>query len=346
MALESFHRMMDLPLEIRQEIYFMATPDRVVHIRSKFPDLGKRKGRFSCSTLIPPLLHTFSESREFLERTGYRLAFRDKSIGRQFWFNFKRDTMFIDKEALDLMHHGINPFPFSDCQRVRRIAYEREDIRRYEQGVRLALQTFGELQAVFLIEWHRKVIDLHEPRSKSSEGFFPDLIPQRHSYDTRNLCKFTEIQKIDAYICWLPRFEDLQGMALCMRNRWETLHSVVPPLDLPKDTDIAKYLSEPYEKWRDHRREELELNLAKYWAKLGRPKAKLPKFKVVHLLTDDEYQRIRQERRIYSEKIETKFHKSQLSELINDNLVPLASFSMVLHVTRICIQQSQASDTI
>jgi hypothetical protein len=97
MALESFHRMMDLPLEIRHEIYLLATPDRVVHTRLPYPTPGIRIGRSSYSTHIPPLLQTCYESRNVLKRTGYGLNFQITPTGRQVWFNFKRDTLFIDK---------------------------------------------------------------------------------------------------------------------------------------------------------------------------------------------------------------------------------------------------------
>ncbi|KAF5684918.1 hypothetical protein FDENT_6489 [Fusarium denticulatum] len=293
MALTSFHRMMDLPLEIRHQIYILATPGRVVHTRYPYPTPGIRIGRSSCSTLIPSLLHTFYESRSYLQRTGYRLAFQVTPTGRQFWFNFKRDTLFIDRGTLALMNQGINPFPLEDTQKIRRIAYERASIERYTQAVRLALQGFGELEEVFLVEWQSKVVDFDAPLRKSSESFLPSPIPRQHIYDTRNLCKPTEIQRIDEY---LPLLHNKS----CSKHALQNPLSVSSLKPIPQDTDLAKYLSEPYEKWRslDFKREDLELDLAKYWAKLGRPKEKLPKFKPVHLLSDADHQHIRQVRRI------------------------------------------------
>ncbi|KAK2696927.1 hypothetical protein QWA68_005089 [Fusarium oxysporum] len=191
MPLQSFHRVMDLPPEIRHEIYFLATPDRVVHIRRSYPtsDLDYRKGRFSCSTLIHPLLHMCSESWDFLTRTGYKLVFWDLSTGRRFWFNFERDTLFLD----------------------------------------------------------------------------------------------------------------IGG------------------------TDLAKYLSELYEKWGslDHLREYLESSFAKYWAELGRPSGKLPKFKPVHLLTDAEHQHIQRERRIGFRMLQTRFRINRRFGLTKNNHVRL-----------------------
>ncbi|KAH7168500.1 hypothetical protein DER46DRAFT_597479 [Fusarium sp. MPI-SDFR-AT-0072] len=100
----------------------------------------------------------------------------------------------LDIGALVKIYEGINPFPCRDTQRVHRIAYEREDMGLYDQAIRSALQNFGELQEVLLIEWNRNVIDFYRPWLKSNEKYFPTLF-HRHSYDTRNLCKFTEIQK-------------------------------------------------------------------------------------------------------------------------------------------------------
>ncbi|KAF5621930.1 hypothetical protein F52700_10804 [Fusarium sp. NRRL 52700] len=253
MALKSFHRMMDLPPEIRFEIYFLATPDRVVHTRCQYSTRD-----LYCSSPIPSLLHTCSDSRTSLERTGYKLAFQDPSSGRRIWFNFERDTLFIDRAILALMAQGINPFPFGDTQRTRRIAYERKAIKFYKKGFRLALQIFGELQEIFLIQWQRRMLKFYTPWLLVSRGF-PDPIPNRHSYDTRNLCKFAEIQKIDTS---LPCFEYLNGIQRgysWLPGCWCTRLSICPPAHIPEDTDLAKYLGEPYEKWRslDHEREDL-----------------------------------------------------------------------------------------
>ncbi|CVK91219.1 uncharacterized protein FMAN_09364 [Fusarium mangiferae] len=299
MPLKSFHRMMDLPLEIRHEIYFWATPDRVVHVR--YPSSGDiRKGRVFCSTPIPSLLHTCSESRACLSRTGYKLAFQVQSTGSQFWFNFKRDTLFIDRGALILMYQGINPFPFEDAQRIRKIAYERWFINVYHLGI-------------------REGKTLYTPR------YFPDPILQRHSYDTRNLYKFAEIQKIDGYLGRLVVQADHPSPHALSLGYWCALWSLDPPASIPRDTDLAEYLSEPYEKWRslDQGREYLELELGQFWAELGRPSGKLPKFKPVHLLTDAEHQFIRRERSIGSEMLQTTFRINKLSGSNKDNQVAL-----------------------
>lgn len=318
MPLKPFHRMMDLPLEIRHEIYFWATPDRVVHVRYLYSG-DIRKGRVFCSTPIPSLLHTCSESRVYLSRTGYKLAFQAQSTGSQFWFNFKRDTLFIDREALILMHQGINPFPFEDTQRIRKIAYERWLLNVYDLVVRLALQSFGELQEIFLIEWHREGIDSYAP------CYFPDPIPQRHSYDTRDLYKFAEIQKVDAYLGRLVLQTDHRNPHALSLGYWCALWSLDPPEPIPRDTDLAEYLSEPYEKWRslDQGREYLELELGKFWAELGRPSGKLPKFKPVHLLTDAEHQFVRRERSIGYEMLQTTFRINKLSGSNKNNQVAL-----------------------
>ncbi|KAI1039447.1 hypothetical protein LB505_002673 [Fusarium chuoi] len=318
MALKSFHRMMDLPLEIRHEIYFWATPDRVVQVRYLYSG-DVRKGRVFCSTPIPSLLHMCSESRACLSRAGYKLAFQVQSTGRQFWFNFKRDTLFIDRTACTLMEQGINPFPLEDTQKIRKIVYE------LWRGVTLALQSFGELQEIFLIEWHREGIDSTVPWVKSSGRYFPHPILQRHSYDTRNLYKFAEIQKIDAYLGRLVRQTDPRNSYSLSLSYWSSLWSLNPPASIPRDTDLAEYLSEPYEKWRslDQRRECLELELGKVWAELRRPSGKLPKFKPVHLLTDAEHQFVRRERTIGHEMLQTTFRINKLSGSNKDNQVAL-----------------------
>lgn len=324
MALKSFHRMMDLPLEIRCEIYFLATPDRVVQVRYPYPSYINKRC-FFCNTLIPPLLHTFWESRDFLKRTGYKLAFQYPSTESQFWFNFKRDTLFIDRRVLALMSRGINPFPFEDTQRIRRIVYERAEVEDYNQGVTSALQSFGELQEIFLIEWHRAGLDLYTPWVKSSGVYVPDPTRQRNSYDARNLCKFTEIQKIDAFLYRLLPQNDPQNPCSWKTGRWCTPWKFLPTAPIPRDTDLAKYLSEPYEKWRslDQKREDLELDLAEYWATLGRPRGKLPKLKPVHLLTDAEHQHIRRQRSIGCEMLQKEFRMIKRFGSTKDNHITL-----------------------
>jgi hypothetical protein len=324
---------MDLPPEIRHEIYFLATPDRVVHVQHSYPqfDNYNTKGPFSCSALIPPLLHMCSESRDLLTKTGYKLVFRDQTTGRRFWFNFKRDTLFIDRGALFKIYEGINPFPCRDTQRVHRIGYERGDLGLHEHGIKFVLQNFGELQEVFLIEWTGRAIETRKeyrkPGFKSGSQYFRDVIPQRHSYDTRNLCKFVEIQKIDGHLCFIRRFDNfyIRSPQSWWPGRWWNSLGLLPPATLPKDTDLVKYFSEPYEKWEsvDHPRKHLEASFATYWAELGLPSEKLPKIKPVHLLTDAEHQAIQRERRTGFRILQIKFHLKKYCGLTENNHVRL-----------------------
>jgi hypothetical protein len=191
------------------------------------------------------------------------------------------------------MDQGINPSPLEDTHKIRRVAYEKASIQLYPQAIRLAIRGFGELEEVFLIEWQSKMVDFQAPSLKSSESFLPEPLPWRHSYDTRNLCKLTEIRRIDELL-------SLVHIKSCSEHALQNPLSVSSLEPIPQDTDLTKHPSEPYKKWRsiDYKRKGFELGLARYCAKLGRPKRKMPKFTPVHLLTDDDHQHIRQVRRI------------------------------------------------
>ncbi|KAK1238116.1 hypothetical protein MKX08_002695 [Trichoderma sp. CBMAI-0020] len=95
-----------------------------------------RRATISSQAAIPPLLHACFESRSFLIRSGYRLAFPSSAQGPQTWFHFEQDTLLLDddfdgpdadpdnvtEEEIARIPHTFRHFRPRDISRIRRLA--------------------------------------------------------------------------------------------------------------------------------------------------------------------------------------------------------------------------------
>lgn len=129
-----------LPPEIRQEIYLLATPARVVHLKTvvsgcKHSHCRLRlwnyggslhdwlrhrcplKQYFYSNAPIPVLLHTCMDSRAFLVNKGYQLAFKTSTQEPRTWFNYDRDVLFKDAT-----YCGVVQLDSDEAARVRCLA--------------------------------------------------------------------------------------------------------------------------------------------------------------------------------------------------------------------------------
>ncbi|KAF4338655.1 hypothetical protein FBEOM_7472 [Fusarium beomiforme] len=158
----SFHRFRDLPTELRQEIYFLTTPPRVVYLKTKhlnlsdFEELWKalpekdkssrhflkwvedkrlaRQDSYLYSNApIPVVLHTCFESRDFLiNEMGYQLTFDKTSNGVRTWFSYDRDILLIPHRCGSYYARESAKLEPSDAAKVRRLALENTAIFLYE----------------------------------------------------------------------------------------------------------------------------------------------------------------------------------------------------------------------
>lgn len=91
----AFHRFMDLPLELREEVWRHALPEaRTVNVLVyTFP--GFKLAPLNRGELKMVLSQVCYESRRVVEKSGYVLAFRDRDDPNDtgVWFHPKRDIL-------------------------------------------------------------------------------------------------------------------------------------------------------------------------------------------------------------------------------------------------------------
>ncbi|EXL72031.1 hypothetical protein FOPG_12386 [Fusarium oxysporum f. sp. conglutinans race 2 54008] len=201
----------NLPPEIRHEIYLLATPARVVHLKAKFVNVDEcytlwrvssyqgafchwRQSKnyenrvrvyFYSNAPIPVLLHTCFESRDFLIKMGYQLAFKTKSHGPRTWFNYDRDVLFKDENTCDVAQ-----FDRGDAIRVRRLAiggfshclYEVPgdlEPARWHNCHRFCLypqyKKFTALEELLVVDWTRNAF----PRGLTRDTRYPAKPPPK-----------------------------------------------------------------------------------------------------------------------------------------------------------------------
>ncbi|KAH7227631.1 hypothetical protein BKA60DRAFT_506813 [Fusarium oxysporum] len=202
-----------LPPEIRHEIYLLATPARAVHLKAEFVNVDEcytlwrvssyqgafchwRQSKnyenrvrvyFYSNAPIPVLLHTCFESRDFLIKMGYQLAFKTKSHGPRTWFNYDRDVLFKDENTCDVAQ-----FDPGDAIRVRRLAidgfshclYEVPgdlEPARWHNCHRFCLypqyKEFTALEELLVVDWTRNAF----PRGLTRDTGYPAKPPpKRH----------------------------------------------------------------------------------------------------------------------------------------------------------------------
>ncbi|KAF5255782.1 hypothetical protein FOXYS1_13781 [Fusarium oxysporum] len=217
-----------LPPEIRHEIYLLATPARVVHLKAEFVNFDEcytlwqvssyqggfcnwQKSKnyenrvrvyFYSNAPIPVLLHTCFESRDFLIKMGYQLAFKTKSHGPRTWFNHDRDILFKDKNTCN-----ITQFDPGDAIRVHRLAiddfshclYEVPgglEPARWHDCSRLCLypqhKEFTALEELLVVDWTRNAV----PKGLTRDTGYPAKPPpKQHRYDTGNLWKCVKVEE-------------------------------------------------------------------------------------------------------------------------------------------------------
>lgn len=113
MIATTFHSFPRLPSELRCEIYKLATPARVVHVRvrERAWELTRETDLYShskipCLTTHLPRISSMSD-----EGWGYALAFRTQSSDPCTWFNFDRDVLCLIKSPRS--HVEDNPLTLS-----------------------------------------------------------------------------------------------------------------------------------------------------------------------------------------------------------------------------------------
>ncbi|KAF5598947.1 hypothetical protein FPCIR_2593 [Fusarium pseudocircinatum] len=208
-----------LPLDIRQEIYLLATPARVVqlkvgvpgckdshpHLLSCNPDwlrgVCPPKQYFYSNAPVPALLHTSRESREWLAKKGYQLAFKTQSQGPRTWFNYDRDVLLVDQVSC-------NPkqLDADEAAKVRRLAVDYitdcfYDSIGYDWRPRLHsggdaclysfIEDFPALEEVLVVDWKRNTFPMELTRNTSYPVKPPSM---RHRYDTENLWKCVKVE--------------------------------------------------------------------------------------------------------------------------------------------------------
>ncbi|PNP82038.1 hypothetical protein FNYG_04599 [Fusarium nygamai] len=208
-----------LPLEIRQEIYLLATPARVVHLKAGVTGCKESYGRlwlwnfnwlqgtcppkqyFYSNAPVPVLLHTCFESRKFLMKKGYQLAFKSKTQGPRTWFNYDRDVLLEDLVSCNSVHLDTD-----EAARVRRLAVDYitdclYDSKGYDELPPLHscedsclypfIEDFPALEEVLVVDWKRNTF----PRELTRNTSYPVKPPSmRHRYDTENLWKCVKVE--------------------------------------------------------------------------------------------------------------------------------------------------------
>ncbi|KAF5583394.1 hypothetical protein FPANT_8174 [Fusarium pseudoanthophilum] len=210
-----------LPLEIRQEIYLLATPARVVHLKAKVSGCTESYGRlllwnfnwlqgpcppkqyFYSNAPVPALLHTCSEARDFLRRKGYQLTFKSKTQGPRTWFNYDRDVLLEDLVSCNSIHLDTD-----EAARVRRLAVDCITDCLYDSiGYDVLpplhscedeytclyplIEDFPALEEVFVVDWKPHTL----PRELTRNPSYPVEPPSmRHCYETENLWKCVKVE--------------------------------------------------------------------------------------------------------------------------------------------------------
>ncbi|KAF4499334.1 hypothetical protein FAGAP_4490 [Fusarium agapanthi] len=204
-----------LPLEIRQEIYLLATPARVVHLKadckrsccrlrlwnSGYLRRHPLKQRFYSNAPVPALLHTCFEARNYLVKKEYQLAFKTKTQGPMTWFNYDRDVLLEDQTSCSQVQ-----FDADETARVRRLAVDCPTDCLYEPigydklpplhrcdnyCLYPFIKDFPALEEVFVVDWKRNTFPT-ELTWKTGYPFEPPSM--RHRYNTENLWKCVKVE--------------------------------------------------------------------------------------------------------------------------------------------------------
>ncbi|KAF4435374.1 hypothetical protein F53441_13527 [Fusarium austroafricanum] len=228
MAPDFFHQFMKLPPELRREIYLLATPARVVHIKeheeyhSSF--IMRHYKRAQQLKLDPSLSHFACNWR------GHIPVANNKSelpMPCPIWleqhldmaWNFARDGYLYSQAPIPVFLHtcrcdwDFSQFHPADMERVRRVALAQPGEHGYfafvEQDIRLncfeglneVARLFGNLDEMLLVEWTGK--SLRQMRD-ADHRYLKEYLPGQNKYDTRNLSTCAELREIDVLLRDFP----------------------------------------------------------------------------------------------------------------------------------------------
>ncbi|KAM0421082.1 hypothetical protein ACHAPT_011153 [Fusarium lateritium] len=301
MALTQFQLFRFLPLELRREIYLLATPPRVVHVqeeveedyddfcerlhttvnpirlgsslkhfafnwRPHVPRKGKqpplesfgftgarpptqpwepspstpeipldwlgehpdiawefaRRNHFYSSAPIPALLHACTDSRLALMSMGYRLAFRTRWRGPRTWYNFGRDTLYLEfcsswESSYKVLSGGIpwdlGQFDLEEMRQVRKLALWNAAAYisqfNFAPGVpygpipelSFVLRLFSGLEELQLVEWSAGCLTetLTTDGLEVADRIGPEP-RQQHKYDIQRLWTCIDVSEVDALL--------------------------------------------------------------------------------------------------------------------------------------------------
>ncbi|WYZ42047.1 hypothetical protein EsH8_V_000942 [Colletotrichum jinshuiense] len=166
-------------------------PGRSCHWMMDVPDIAwefAREGYLYSQAPIPPLLHTCSDSRASLMRRGYELAFSTRSAGPRTWFNFHRDTLYLQyslsyrlatSSLLSPCPWDVGQFAPADLQRIRSLALERTTdseetswLDPYPLNIEVEfssiLRLLGNVEELLLAEWTVDDIELSTMTKKTT----------------------------------------------------------------------------------------------------------------------------------------------------------------------------------
>ncbi|WAO86360.1 Hypothetical protein NCS54_00363200 [Fusarium falciforme] len=165
-------------------------------------------------TPIPALLHTCAESRIMLINMGYKLAFRTRSSGPRIWFNFDRDTLYLqaeppeDDDASRSLKGSslwdIGQFDPGEMRQVRKLALwgaanyltlfncDPHSFGGHAQELSSVLRLFSGLDELLFVDWSKGDFTRTVDKEKL-EGAHR----RRHPYDIRGLWLCVDVAKID-----------------------------------------------------------------------------------------------------------------------------------------------------
>ncbi|KAL2690108.1 hypothetical protein Neosp_004176 [[Neocosmospora] mangrovei] len=182
---------------------------------------------------IPALLHTCKESRAALIKMGYKLAFRSRSSGPRTWFNFDRDTLYMEYDDVDYIPENdksgvlngysawdIGQFDPAELRQVRKLALwggakflaffpTDKNFDGYAMGLLGILRPFNGLVELLLVDWSPGDFTTNIPKDESESE--PDSEPEseaqldtehqkRHAYDTNKLWSCTDVVEADGLL--------------------------------------------------------------------------------------------------------------------------------------------------
>ncbi|RSL61905.1 hypothetical protein CEP54_005985 [Fusarium duplospermum] len=175
---------------------------------------------------IPALLHTCTESRLVLINIGYQLTFRSRSSGPRTWFNFDRDTLYLEYDPEDdtlgdaesrllsgYCAWDIGQFDPREMRQVRKLAIWKSanflalfnDRRGRTDGYATellgVLRPFSRLEELLLVDWCPGTLTTTIPAGElETKTQLKAEDQKRHAYDTHKLWGYTDVVEADGLL--------------------------------------------------------------------------------------------------------------------------------------------------